>query len=134
MKKEVMTLLVALVLPLLLSACSQHAPSVSTTAPEATGAARQFVARGNEPFWTLKVNGDTLAWITPDHLEGRQLHADKVVSGDRTTYTGTDQGKAFSLVIEPKPCTDSMSGETFSHTSTWTYAGERNSGCAGEGS
>ena len=22
---------------------------------------------GTEPFWTLKVNGDTLAWLTPDH-------------------------------------------------------------------
>ncbi|MCU1726846.1 hypothetical protein NTD86_07580 [Pseudomonas sp. 7P_10.2_Bac1] len=133
MKKEVFAPLAVLLLPMILSACSQHAPSLSSSAPEAQGVGQQFVARGNEPFWTIKVNGKTLAWITPDHLQGKQLHVDQVVSGNNTKYTGTDQGKVFTLVIEPKPCTDSMSGETFSHTSTWTYDGESNMGCAATG-
>ncbi|MFP3517130.1 hypothetical protein SB766_13135 [Pseudomonas sp. SIMBA_077] len=130
MRKEVFTPLAVVMLVLTMTACTQHPPSTTSTQPQADAPTQQFIARGNEPFWTLKVNGATLALITPDHLQGKPLHADSVISGDSTRYSGTDQGTAFTLVIEPTPCTDSMSGEEFSHTSRWTYAGETHLGCA----
>ena len=130
MRKQVLTPLAAAMLVLTTTACSQHPLSTTSTQPQADAPTQQFIARGNEPFWTIKVNGATLALITPDHLQGKPLHADQVISGQSTRYSGTDQGKAFTLVIEPKPCTDTMSGEGFSHTSRWTYAGETHLGCA----
>ena len=135
MPKIVFAPLAAVFLALLLTACSQHVTSTtgSASSSASNGTAAQFIARGNEPFWTVKVNGSTLTLITPENLAGKQLNALQSVSSDSLKYTGKDQGHAFTLLIVPGPCTDSMSDEVFSYTSTWTYAGDSNTGCAASG-
>ena len=136
MPKIVFAPLAAVFLALLLTACSQHVTSTtgSASSSASNGTAAQFIARGNEPFWTVKVNGSTLTLITPENLAGKQFNALQSVSTDSLKFTGQDQGHAFTLLIVPGTCTDSMSDEVFSYTSTWTYAGDSNTGCAASGS
>ena len=134
MNKSIFSILSTLLLGLSVTACSQSGPGGSSAPqaanPGAEGAGRQFVASGNEPFWTVKASRSTLTWITPELSQGKQLNVDQVVASDDVKYSGVDGDNAFTLVITPVPCTDTMSGESFEFTSVWTYAGQRHSGCA----
>lgn len=131
-------------LMLFLTACNQpptvdHAvnaqdlKATSVQKSESGAGLQQFVARGNEPFWTIKTNGSTLTWITPDNIQGTQLKADAVVSAEGVKYSGVDGNTNFTLFVTHVPCVDTMSEETFEFTSVWTYGKERNSGCAASG-
>jgi uncharacterized membrane protein len=128
-----------------LTACNQSQPvddvvkhQTSKVSPfreiEPGGVIRRFVARGTEPFWTIKANGATLTWITPDNLEGSQLKVDQVISADGVKYIGVDGDNDFTLLIIHVPCVDAMSGEAFAFSSVWTHGSERNVGCAESGS
>ena len=101
---------------------------------ESNETVKKFVARGNEPFWTIKANEETLTWITPENLQGRQLKVDKVISADNVKYIGVDGNNDFSLLIIQASCVDTMSGEVFDFESVWTHGRERNVGCAASGS
>ena len=129
----------------MLTACNQSQPvddvvkhQTSKVSPsreiEPGGVIRQFVARGAEPFWTIKANGTTLTWITPENLQGRQLKVDKLISADNVKYIGVDGNNDFSLLIIQATCVDTMSGEVFDFESVWTHGRERNVGCAASGS
>ena len=101
---------------------------------ESNETVKKFVARGNEPFWMIQANEETLNWITPENLQGRQLKVDKVISADNVKYIGVDGNNDFSLLIIQAPCVDTMSGEVFDFESVWTHGRERNAGCAASGS
>ena len=101
---------------------------------ESNETVKKFVARGNEPFWTIQANEETLTWITPENIQGRQLKVDKVISADNVKYIGVDGNNDFSLLIIQAPCVDTMSGEVFDFESVWTHGLERNVGCAASGS
>ena len=101
---------------------------------ESNETVKKFVARGNEPFWTIKAYEETLTWITPENLQGRQLKVDKVISADNVTYIGVDGNNDFSLLIIQAPCVDTMSGEVFDFKSVWTHGRDGNVGCAASGS
>ena len=101
---------------------------------ESNETVKKFVARGNEPFWTIQANEETLTWITPENLRGRQLKVDKVISADNVKYIGVDGNNDFSLLIIQATCVDTMSGEVFDFESVWTHGRERNVGCAASGS
>ena len=101
---------------------------------ESNETVKKFVARGNEPFWTIQANEETLTWITPENLQGRQLKVDKVISADNVKYIGVDGNNDFSLLIIQATCVDTMSGEVFDFESVWTHGRERNVGCAASGS
>ncbi|WP_338578916.1 hypothetical protein [Pseudomonas sp. ML2-2023-6] len=101
---------------------------------ESNETVKKFVARGNEPFWTIKANEEILTWITPENLQGRQLKVDKVISAGNVKYIGVDGNNDFSLLIIQAPCVDTMSGEVFDFESVWAHGRERNVGCAASGS
>lgn len=141
MKLDHLPHLTAAVLMMTLTACSQSRPvdTVASTRSSHTAfpvtakaevPVRQFVARGNEPFWTIKVNGNTLIWITPENSEGKQLAAEQVVYAKGIKFTGKDGDKAFTLDIVEAPCADTMAEQEFEFTATWDHAGESHSGCA----
>lgn len=134
MNRPVFSLSGIILLGLAVTACSQSRPDVSSASKAVKsavdGGGVHFVARGNEPFWTIKTSQSTLTWITPEHLQGKQLNVDQVIANGDVKYSGVDGDKAFTLIITPVPCTDTMSGESFEFTSVWTHAGQRHSGCA----
>ena len=97
---------------------------------ESKETSKKFVARGNEPFWTIQANEETLTWVTPDNLQGRQLKVGKVIFADNVKFIGVDGDNDFSLLVIQAPCVDTMSGEVFDFEAVWTHGSERNVGCA----
>jgi len=106
-------------------------PTPATTAGEKPIAS--FVAHGNEPFWSVEVDGTTLAWKTPEMQAGRTLMAERSTDANGVKFTGKDGDKDFTLDIGSKPCSDGMSDKTFEFTASWKYDGSTMSGCAKRG-
>ena len=98
-------------------------------APEAS-----FTAAGNEPFWSVKVDGSTLVYSTPELQPGKALAAQRQAQANGTRFTGKDGDSVFSLDIQRASCVDSMSGQAFEFTAAFEYGGERMTGCASSGS
>lgn len=117
-----------------LTSCSLLMPAGSKEASPATAQSEkalvQFVARGNEPFWSIKTSADTLTWKTPENPNGTKLTAQRATSGEGVKYMGKDGDKTFMLEVVGTPCIDTMSGQSFGYSATWVYAGDSNAGCA----
>jgi uncharacterized membrane protein len=125
-----------------LAACTapDRAPAPAADAARPTAAAQEdplaathLRARGNEPFWAIDVEGDTLHYVTPEMPDGRTLVAERAPHTGGVAFTGEDDGRPFSLDLTRTACSDSMSGEHFEFTATWDYDGRRMQGCARRG-
>ena len=92
--------------------------------------ATRWIAHGNEPFWSVAVDGTTLTWKTPDMPAGKTLTAERLAYAKGVNFSGNDAGKAFTLDIKTRPCSDDMSDQTFEFTALWEYGGETMTGCA----
>ena len=112
------------------TATSGRDAAAAGTAGEDPAAAARFRARGNEPFWAIDVEGDTLHYVTPDMPDGRTLRAQRMPHAKGVAFSGADEGRPFNLDLTRTACTDSMSGQAFEFTATWDYDGRRMEGCA----
>lgn len=92
-----------------------------------------FTARGNEPFWSVQVEGDTLTYTTPELQPGKVLQAQRQAHAKGMTFSGQDAGSGFTLDIQTTPCEDTMSGEPFEYAATFKYGDELVTGCARRG-
>jgi uncharacterized membrane protein len=110
-----------------------------------------LLARGNEPFWSLRVQGDRARWITPDDMEGA-VHAPARWGGASPGGGGQDAafgwtltapaipgwdeegpGGPIALHLTPERCVDSMSGARSPFTARVERDGRQWTGCAVEG-
>lgn len=92
-----------------------------------------FRAVGNEPGWHLKIaRGRDILFVTdygatqyefktPAPLVDQQAH--------KTTYKVRADGHELVIVLQRKPCRDSMSGEAFETTATVTLNEKQYQGC-----
>lgn len=87
-------------------------------------------AFGNEPFWSVRVDGDTLVFSTPEDQAGKTLQGRRVPSLVGVVYMGTDGDVEFNLDIQPGQCSDGMSDNTYQHVATFIYADMAYRGCA----
>ena len=101
--------------------------------PETGEAIATFTARGNEPFWSVQVEGGSLTYATPELQPGRHMRAERTAHAQGVQFTGHDEGRAFTLDIRGVPCEDTMSGEPFEFTATFKYGDETFTGCARRG-
>lgn len=108
----------------LMTACTLKTPTFRKAASD------QFVAQGNEPFWSLVTEDGVLIWKTPDNPAGTRLAVTRHSHAHGIHYTSTDPARPFRLEISDQPCTDSMSGATFELTATWAVDGTSHPGCA----
>jgi putative lipoprotein len=91
-----------------------------------------FRATGNEPGWHLKIrDGEEILFVT-DYGRTRVLTLDPGPGNDavtpRITYTAQMDAHRLVVIIDPRPCTDTMSGEEFTATvavslDAWEYRG-----------
>lgn len=79
-----------------------------------------FIARGNEPFWSLDIDFDkglkftSLTDITELNLPvGAGI---KSADGKSILYHSTSNTGELKITVKEIPCSDNMSGEQFSHT------------------
>ncbi len=104
--------------------------------PECTtgdDAAQVFRATGNEPSWVLEMDDQEMTLLT-DFGETRLAAPTPVpqATNDGKTYVATVGGKSLSVIISPRPCTDTMSGMPYPNTVTVRLDGETLRGCGGD--
>lgn len=97
------------------------------------GEVSPFHAQGNEPSWSLRLTDDT---ITFHPMEGDPVILRPVpsphIDGEARVYQPKAGKARFTLRIEDKICTDTMTGMPFpSSVSVTTERGQLN-GCGGE--
>ena len=92
-----------------------------------------FRANGNEPGWTLEITpgqnilfvGDygqtVLEFDTPDPLENQRTHT--------TTYMTRNADHSLEVIVNDRPCQDTMSGERFESTVILRLDSKEYGGC-----
>jgi len=133
-------------LPLLavISACSVQEPEVASEDPVAREqelaknnvwhAAKlrgvAFRAIGQEPGWLLEItSGEEILIVTDYGKERKSLPYVEPREDKAARKTVFQIDADTSVLIEGKPCTDSMSGESFQTTVTATLGGKTYKGC-----
>ena len=101
---------------------------VGTLAPVTT-----FTARGNEPFWLVRVDGSALTYSKPELQSGKVLQAQRIDDAVGVVFTGNEAGQAYTLRIRERACQDSMSSESFEFTATFQHGEQSMDGCARRG-
>lgn len=90
----------------------------------------QFIAFGNEPFWSVRVDGKQLHWNSPENMEGIAFTASVQTLPGQRRYTGELDGVSVSLLLSAGPCSDGMSDQLHPLTVRWTIDGRVLDGCA----
>ena len=123
---------------LALAACATPESPASTDVPSAKRATGQeqvpllaWRAFGNEPFWSVRVDGDALVFSTPDDPSGRTFAGTHALQPDGGVhYEGKDGDTAFSLDIAKDECSDGMSDNVYALTAEFRYGDMDYKGCA----
>ncbi|AUH65865.1 COG3650 family protein [Paracoccus zhejiangensis] len=102
----------------------------SATANSETLNTVAFVARGNEPFWTVEASGERAVYKTPENQKGRTVTVRRLTFAQGVEFVGTLDGSAFALTVRGTDCVDDMSGEKFPMSATLKIGGRTNNGCA----
>ena len=90
-----------------------------------------FRALGNEPSWNLEIGPDQQLVLNTDLGQRRTTtrHVEPAVDGARTTYRAANDGQDPTVVVERRPCNDTMSGELFDAAVTVTFESATLHGC-----
>ena len=87
-------------------------------------------ALGNEPFWSVQVDGAQLRWSSPENIEGIGLTAQREEGDDGLYLRGEMAGQAVQLHVQAGSCSDGMSDTVYPWRATWTQGGTVFKGCA----
>ncbi len=93
-----------------------------------------FQARGNEPFWHLTADNGLLSMtrLGGEPLASLPYQLTPAAGGAaRLQGYGDGNGDGPTVVVEPRPCRDTMTGMPYPHTVTVELGGERLMGCGG---
>ena len=113
------------------AAATNEAPQGKRAAGEENLPMNAWRAFGNEPFWSVRLEGDTLVFSTPENQAGTTMKGRRVPSLIGVVYMGTDgDGREFNLDIQPGQCSDGMSDNTYQHVATFIYGDTTYRGCA----
>ena len=91
---------------------------------------------GTEPFWSAEIRGDLLTYSTPDLPTGEHGEVTRFAGRGGVSYSGEfpasgeGQAKAFTLAIEPGPCSDGMSDRRYPFTAVFKIGEDLRKGCA----
>ena len=107
-------------------------PAAKTAVTTSTTAPAVYSASGNEPFWSVTVDGTTLEYSTPEMMPGERLTSTRSTENGVIAFSGTGEDGPFALTLTTTPCNDSMSGQEFEFTSEFTYGGKTLDGCGRE--
>jgi uncharacterized membrane protein len=98
---------------------------------EASRRGIDFRAVGQEPGWYLEIDNERSMHLVYDYAERTATTAvpAPVVRDEEVAYTAVTDAHRLAVVIEPRPCSDSMSGQRFPRTVTVTIDGRTLRGC-----
>lgn len=89
-----------------------------------------YRAFGNEPFWSVRVDGETLVFSTPEDQAGKTMQGRRVPSLRGVSIQGKDGKVDFNLDIQQAQCNDGMSDNQYTLESTFIYGDTTYRGCA----
>ncbi|HVI31570.1 hypothetical protein [Phenylobacterium sp.] len=139
-------------LALLLAACQPQdpdgtpapppadAPAAAAAAPPAQPGlvmdlSQPLLARGNEPFWAVRIDGTTLTLMQPGVPEvAYTAPGAQVTPGKAVWQARTADGQELAVTIYSSECSDGMSDMRYSMSAEATFAGRTVTGCAGKAS
>jgi uncharacterized membrane protein len=91
----------------------------------------EFRAMGNEPGWNLLVSEQRCVWETDYGQTRHEIRSvEYETDGDTRIYRGTVDRLAWEARIEPGPCEDDMSGESFPWSAVIRHGDRTWRGCA----
>jgi uncharacterized membrane protein len=98
---------------------------------EATGRGIDFRAVGQEPGWYLEIDDGRSMHLVYDYAERTATMPvpAPVVTGDEMSYATVTDAHRLVVLIQPGPCSDTMSGQRFPRTVTVTIDGHTLRGC-----
>lgn len=111
----------------------EEAPRPASDTPPALAAlATPYRAHGNEPFWGLVIEADSMTLLTPeaDPLTAALPAAEPIEDGRR--FGAEAGGQPFVATIIDRPCADGMSGMPYPHTVGIVARGTEYHGCGGD--
>lgn len=122
---------------LALSACQQQAPepAAATRAP-APGIVSDFsqpmIARGNEPFWAVRIDGTRFTLMRPGEAEVVfEAPGASIVPGRAAWVARSADGREMRLTLYVSECSDGMSDQRYPMTAEVQLTGsETLRGCA----
>ena len=91
--------------------------------------ATSFKATGNEPFWGFDVDDKMMNFSTLENQAGWMLPVKRSGDGNKVTYSGVHEGKAFAFSIIKRACQDTMSGQKYDYTVRGQLNGNTYDGC-----
>lgn len=120
-----------LVACLLAAACAGGPRQGEPDGGDPPAAEHAFRGVGQEPGWTVTVTpgGDLRAVLDYGEREVVVPAPTPQRQGTRLVYDGRSADHVVRLVVDEAPCSDSMSGEAFSHTVLLVVDGRELSGC-----
>lgn len=89
-----------------------------------------YRAFGTEPFWSVRVDGETLVFSTPENQPGQTMQGRRVPSLQGVSFQGKDGEVDFNLDIQQGACNDGMSDNEYTLQSTFVYGDTTYKGCA----
>ena len=122
---------------LLLSACQQEAPPAKPPPPPTPRAATvtdfsgDIDARGNEPFWAVKIRGTQLTLSRPGLPDLVAQAPGAVIQPGAGVWTGkTADGATLNVTLYVSPCSDGMSDLRYPMAAEVTLDRTTYTGCA----
>jgi uncharacterized membrane protein len=94
----------------------------------------QYLARGNEPFWSLRIRDDGMSMRLPGDPEDIVFPAPEIeAQPGLVTYESENAHSGIRVMLERRRCVDTMSGARYAWTARVDIGSMRLSGCAAEG-
>jgi uncharacterized membrane protein len=111
---------------------SESASPIPTPEASATAsvAVTEYVAGGNEPFWSVVTHADRIIYSSPEKLDGETLDATVSTANGWTRFDARMDDASLVLEVRKAPCEDDMSGFAFSHEARLTRPDGTWRGCA----
>jgi uncharacterized membrane protein len=109
------------------SATATPSPSPSESVPAIP---TEYVAGGNEPFWSIATHADRVVYSSPEEPDGESLPATVSQADGWTRFAAQMDGAPLVLEVRKAACEDDMSGLPFSHESRLTRGAGTFRGCA----
>jgi len=87
-------------------------------------------AQGNEPFWSVEIQGNTAVWTTPENLAGTEFEiASREQVGNGWLIDAAAGDTHLGISFAGTPCRDSMADAWFGYTVQLELGGIEFRGC-----
>lgn len=121
-----MTAALALMLSLGLAGCGDRPAATTPVSPVPA----RLHALGTEPFWSLRIDGTSLAYTTPEDSRGQHATVTRRDIPGGAAFSGRLGDAAIRVEVTKRECSDGMSDRTYPFAVALVLGAEQRTGCA----